>query len=147
MIRQYFAQRSMGGDNPLRVGVIAVGAIYALPVFPHHHRRERWIVEGFLNGECSACWRNPRTGHWESRTRSRRSDIAVVRSLRDGRTREVAVRTLIALEDAGDACEGYPNLPDVQRFHRRFRQGTASTQSPARCCESRSARGLVNCSY
>ena len=133
MIRQYFAQRSMGGDNPLRVGVIAVGAIYALPVFAHCHRGERWIVEGFLNGECGACWRNPRTGQWESRTRSRRSDRAVIRSLRDGRMREVAVRTLVALEDAGDACERYPSLPDVQRFYRQFRQGAGSARNRAQC--------------
>ena len=34
MMRQYFAQRSMGGDNPLRVGVIAIGAIYARRYLP-----------------------------------------------------------------------------------------------------------------
>ena len=28
MIRQYGAQHARGGDNPLRVGVIAVGSIY-----------------------------------------------------------------------------------------------------------------------
>ena len=30
MLRQYYAQRCRGGDNPLRVGVIAVGSIYYL---------------------------------------------------------------------------------------------------------------------
>ncbi len=121
MMRQYFAQRSRGGDNPLRVGVIALGAIYSLPAYPNAYRRERWIVEGFRNGECGACCRNPKTGFWESRVMSGRSDMAVIRSLRDGATREIAIRVLIALEDAGDACEPYPSLPDVRRFHRRFR--------------------------
>lgn len=30
MIRQYGAQRCQGGDNPLRVGVIAVGSLFYL---------------------------------------------------------------------------------------------------------------------
>ena len=30
MIRQYLAQRSQGGANPLRVGVVAVGSIFYL---------------------------------------------------------------------------------------------------------------------
>ena len=80
MMRQYYAQRSMGGDNPLRVGVIAMGAIYAPPLFPGSRRRERWIVEGFVNGVCYACRRNPQTSVWEDRVIGRRSDRAVIRS-------------------------------------------------------------------
>jgi hypothetical protein len=30
MIRQYYAPRSRGGDNPLRVGIISSGAIFYL---------------------------------------------------------------------------------------------------------------------
>ena len=37
MIRQYYAQRARGGDNPLCVGVITVGSIYYIQ------------DEGFLN--------------------------------------------------------------------------------------------------
>ncbi len=30
MIRQYYAQRARGGDNPLRVGTVAAGEIFYL---------------------------------------------------------------------------------------------------------------------
>ena len=40
MIRQYGAQRARGGDNPLRVGVIAVGSIYY--VQDEGFFRDRW---------------------------------------------------------------------------------------------------------
>lgn len=54
-----------------------------------------WIIEAFLDGTMGAVRRKPRTGFWESRTLAWRSDVAVVRSLRDGRRREVAIRLLI----------------------------------------------------
>ncbi len=54
MIRQYGAQRSQGGDNPLRVGVIATGSIFYLQedaFFRDRHGgtavcRAPWVVEG-----------------------------------------------------------------------------------------------------
>jgi hypothetical protein len=69
MIRQYFAQRCRGGDNPLRVGTI-----------------------------------------------SGRSDLALVRSLRTGRQRRIAVHILQAHEDAGlyRTLPAYPDLPNRQ---------------------------------
>ena len=109
MIRQYYAQRCRGGDNPLRVGVIPVGAIFYVqedcwwrdrfrgrPVC-----REPWIVEAFLNGTIGAGRRNRETGLWESVFIAGRSDTAVIRSLRTGRRRPIAVRVLILHEDEG----------------------------------------------
>ena len=92
MIRQYFAHRGGGGDNPLGVGVIAVGSIYYLQDAGFFRDRfggratcrAPWLVEAFLNGQCHAARRDPATGHWVSIFTSRRSDMAVVRSLRDG---------------------------------------------------------------
>ncbi len=129
MIRQYHAQRCQGGSNPLGVGVIAIGSIYYLQ--DEGFFRDRfggtaiyrtpWIVEAFLNGILTAAARNPQTRRWENRYMSRRSDTAIVRSLRDGRRRVVAIRTLIVHDDLGLAKEPtpYPTLPDVARFHRR----------------------------
>ena len=72
MIRQYSAQRSRGGYNPLRVGTIPVGAIFYLQ--PDHWWRDRnrpnpacqnpVIVEAFLNGVMHACRRDAHTGQW-----------------------------------------------------------------------------------
>ena len=45
--------------------------------------------------------RNRDTGHWESTYMAGRSDMALVRSLRDGRLQRVAVRTLILHDDEG----------------------------------------------
>ncbi len=121
MIRQYYAQRCRGGHNPLRVGVIPAGAIFYVqddswwrdrfrgrPVC-----REPWIVEAFLNGTIGAGRRNRETGLWEDVFIAGRSDMAVIRSLRTGRRRQIAVRVLILLEDEGlrrDAAT-YPDLP------------------------------------
>ncbi len=57
MIRQYGAHRSMGGHNPLRVGVIPTGAIFYLQDDVWWRDRFRgkpvcrtpWIVECFFN--------------------------------------------------------------------------------------------------
>src|SRR5271169_4401078 len=85
MIRQYKASRRRGGDNPLGVGVIAVGSIYYLQDRGYFHDRfggravcrNPWIVEGFLNGICAAARRNRETGHWEDAVISGRSDMAM----------------------------------------------------------------------
>ena len=128
MIRQYFAQRSQGGANPLRVGVVAVGSIFYLQdegFFRDRHGgravcRNPWMVESFLNGQCHAARRDPTTGRWLDTFTSGRSDMAVVRSLRDGRRQQVAVRTLQLHDDLGLAKQPtrYPSLPDL-RFYRR----------------------------
>jgi hypothetical protein len=127
MFRQYYAQRARGGDNPLRVGVIPIGARFYLQdeaVFRSRHNqapvfRTLWTVEAFLNGTVGAARRNPATGMWEDAYIAGRSDIALVRSLRDCRcVREVAINTLILHDDLGfwKDMPRYPSLPDVHRF-------------------------------
>lgn len=100
MIRQYGAYRARGGSNPLRVGTIAVGTIVYLqdqsffrdPYASQLVCRTPWQLEGYLNGQLHASRRNRDTGLWESAFRSGRSDMAVVRSLRDRRVvRQVSV--------------------------------------------------------
>ena len=128
MFRQYFAQRCQGGTNPLRVGVIAIGSIFYLQdegFLGNRHGgqavcRTPWIVESFLNGQCHASRRDPATGHWLDTFVAGRSDMAVVRSLRDNHRQCVAVRTLQLHDDLGLAKEPtrYPSLPDL-RFYRR----------------------------
>jgi hypothetical protein len=121
MIRQYYAQRCGGGPNPLRVGVIPAGAIFCIQddgLWRDRYRgrpvcREPWIVEAFLNGTVGAGRRNAEIGRWEDVYVAGRSDMALVRSLRTGRRRQLAVRMLILHEDEGlrrdDAT--YPDLP------------------------------------
>ena len=149
MIRQYHAQRARGGDNPLRVGTIPVGAILYLQ--DEGFFRDRlggvgvcrtpWMVEGFLNGTMGAARRNRDTGHWEDAYRSHRSDMALVRSLRDRRVvRRVAVRTLQLHEEQGlwKEMPGYPTLPDVARFRsRRDRHETEASGEQWRNSEGR----------
>ena len=128
MIRQYFAQRFQGGANPLRVGVVATGSIFYLQdegFFRDRHGgtavcRTPWIVEGFLNGQCHAARRDPATGRWLDTFLSGRSDMAVLRSLRDSRRQQVAVRILQLHDDLELSKEPtrYPSLPDL-RFYRR----------------------------
>ena len=129
MIRQYGAQRAQGGNNPLRVGVIAVGSIYYIQSDGFFRdrwggsavRRCPWQVEGFLNGTMGAARRNRDTGVWEDAYRSGRSDMALVRSLRDRRiVRQVLVHTLILHDDLGlsKGPTAYPTLPDLLRFRR-----------------------------
>ena len=148
MIHQYHAQRRRGGSNPLGIGVIAIGSLYYLQDEGFFRDRSGgqaicrtpWIVEAFLNGILAAAVRNPLTGQWEDRFMSRRSDTAVVRSLRDGRRCTVGIRTLIVHDDLGLAKEptSYPSLPDVARFYRardgaqhRRHQDRAARQSRA----------------
>ncbi len=127
MMRQYGAHRARGGDNPLRVGVIPVGAIFYLQDQAFFRDRfggraicrTPWAVEGFLNGTLGAARRNRDTGLWEDVYTSGRSDAALVRSLRDRRVvRTVAVRSLIVHEELGLCRQptGYPTLPDVPRL-------------------------------
>lgn len=143
MMRQYFARRCRVGDNPLRVGVIAVGSIYYVQdeaFFRDRHgprpvcrtpsrsdppageaaKRPQGVVEAFLNGTCGAARRNRDTGLWESAYRGGRSDTALVRSLRDQRqVRLVSVHLLAVHEDLGLWKEptAYPSLPDIGRFY------------------------------
>lgn len=121
MLRQYHAPRRQGGDNPLGVGTLAVGSIFCLqddgtwrarfgtaPV-----RRAPWIVGGFLNGQYHAARRDPATGHWLSLSVADRTDLAVVRSLRDGHRTTVAIWLLQRHEDEGlgRPDNRYPTLP------------------------------------
>jgi hypothetical protein len=134
MFRQYYAQRARGGDNPLRVGVIPIGASFYLQdeaVFRSRHNqapifRTLWTVEAFLNGTVGAARRNPETGMWDDAYIAGRSDTALVRSLRDRRyVRKVAINTLILHDDLSlwKDMPGYPSLPDTQRL-RAARSGT-----------------------
>ena len=134
MIRQYFAQRRQGGENPLGVGVIATGTIYYLQDDGYFRDRyggraicrNPWMVEAFLNGTVAAARCDAVTGRWEDRTYSRRSDLALVRSLRDGERRLVAVRALILHDDLGLVMQPtrYPTLPEIRasRFARATRR-------------------------
>ena len=125
MLRQYHASRRQGGHNPLGMGVIPAGAIFYLQDdgwWRDRFRgaplcREPWIVESFLNGTLSAARRNAETGRWEDLYMARRSDMAVVRSLRNGRRQRVAVRLLILHEDEGLRRDEatYPSLPKANR--------------------------------
>jgi hypothetical protein len=149
MLRQYYAQRCRGGDNPLRVGVIAVGSIYYLQDQGFFHDRyggravcrTPWIVEAFLNGTMAAARRNRDTGRWEDVYTIGRSDMALVRSLRDrSRVQEVAVRTLIVHDDLCLWKEPthYPTLPNTSRHQlvRRAAPALKTTQRnrPTRDC-------------
>ena len=140
MIRQYYAQRARSGDNPLRVGVVAVGSLLYLQDDGFFRDRfggtavcrTPWQVLGFLNGTMGAARRNRDTGRWEDTYLSGRSDMALVRSLRDSRiVRQVAVRTLVLHDDLGLAKQPtlYPILPDVRRF-RPARFASASACAP-----------------
>lgn len=129
MMRQYGASRWQGGDNPLRVGTVAVGTVFYIQDWSFFHARHGeaavcrnpWMVEAFLNGTVGASRRNRDTGLWESTYRSGRSDMAVVRSLRDGRRQHVAVRVLALHEELGLARGDapYPTLPDLRFYHHR----------------------------
>jgi hypothetical protein len=121
MIRQYHGQRRQGGHSPLGIGVMPAGAIFYLQSdcwWRDCYRgkpacRNPWIVEGFLNGTLAAARRNPLTGRCEDIYVARRSDFALLRSLRHGRRQVVAVRVLILHEDEGLRCDGgaYPDVP------------------------------------
>lgn len=143
MLRQYGAQRCRGGDNPLRVGVVAVGSVFYLQDGSFFQDRcggravcrDPWQLTAFLNGVMHAIRRDPDTGCWRDSVWSGRSDMAVVRSLRDGRCRTVAVRLLVLHDDLGltKGTTAYPTLPGL-RFYRcrsRAREPTASMQHAA----------------
>ncbi len=129
MMREYRAQRRCGGANPLGVGVIAVGSSYYVQDEGYFRNRcsaspvckDPWQVEGFTNGVMHAARRNRDTGRWEDTYRSGRSDLAVVRSLRNGRRQTVAVRLLVLHDDLGltKGIAAYPTLPDP-RLHRHW---------------------------
>jgi hypothetical protein len=132
MLRQYFAQRCRGGDNPLRVGTIAIGAIYYIQ--PDHWWRERfrgaatcrepWIVETFFNGILEAAFRDPETRQWRSLYIKGRSDFALVRSLRSGSKQRIAVRILQRHDDEGLSFgpQSYPTLPPAALLEGYFRR-------------------------
>lgn len=127
MIRQYYAQRRQGGDNPKGVGVIAVGSIYYLQpdsYFKERFRgspsfRDPWIVQAFLNGTAGPR-RCPHTGIVDLPYISRRSDRALVQSLRTGAARAVSVHTLILHDDLGltKGATEYPTLPQLRQPER-----------------------------
>lgn len=83
--------------------------------------KAHWQVEAFLNGVMHASRLNRTTGHWEDTYISGRSDMAVVRSLRDGRRRTVAVRLLILHDEWGltKGITGYPTMPDMRLYRCR----------------------------
>ena len=66
-----------------------------------------------LNLTVGAGRRNAETGRWEDVHVAGRSDMALVRSLRSGRRREIAVRMLILHENEGLRRDEatYPDLP------------------------------------
>ena len=109
--------------------MIATGSIYYLQDRGFFHDRfggqaicpNPWIVAGFLNGTCSAARRNRDTSRWKDVTVSGRSDTAVVRSLRDGRQRTVAVRVLELHDDLGLTMQPttYPGVPDLSLYRLR----------------------------
>lgn len=125
MLRQYHAQRRQGGDNPLGVGTIALGSIFYLQDDGYWRARfgraavcrTPWIVESFLNGQYHAARRDPATRHWLSVYAANRTDLAVLRSLRDGRRQSVTVRLLQLHEDEGFGLPDnrYPTLPSLSR--------------------------------
>jgi len=139
-MRQYGAQRRRGGHNPLGVGVIAAGSIFYLQdraCFDSRFGgqaicRTPWQVQAFLNGMLHAARCNRDTGLWEDKHVSGRSNMAVVRSLRDGRQRTVAVRLLLLHEDWGltKGTAAYPTLPDL-RLHRCEPHTGRSMPAPA----------------
>ncbi|MCR0984016.1 hypothetical protein [Roseomonas populi] len=129
MLRQYHAQRRQGGDNPLGVGTIALGSIFYLQDDGYWRARfgraavcrTPWIVESFLNGQYHAARRDPATGHWLSVYAANRTDLAMLRSLRDGRRQSVTVRLLQLHEDEGFGLPDnrYPTLPTFSRSGQR----------------------------
>ncbi|WP_338929221.1 hypothetical protein WDZ11_22290 (plasmid) [Roseomonas mucosa] len=128
MLRQYHAPRRQGGYNPLGVGTIALGSVFYLQDEGYWRARFRaapiarvpWIVEAFLNGQYHAARRDPATGHWRSVYVPNRTDLALLRSLRDGRRAAVAIRTLQLHEEEGFAWPDnrYPPLPAPSCFRR-----------------------------
>ena len=138
MLRQYFAQRCRGGDNPLRIGTIAIGAIYYIQ--PDHWWRDRyrgaptcrepWMVEAFFNGTVEAAYRDLETREWRSLYIRGRSDFALIRSLRSGRKRRIAVRTLQLHDDEGlsPGVQSYPTLPPSALVEGYFRRENGSSQ-------------------
>jgi hypothetical protein len=120
VIRQYFAQRYRGGNNPLRVGIIPTGSIFylqdddVLRGGASPRCRTPWLVEAFLNGQRHAVRRDRETDQWIDLYTTGRSDMAIVRSLRDGRRRKVAIRLLQLHDELGLTWEptAYPTLPD-----------------------------------
>jgi hypothetical protein len=152
MIRQYYAQRRQGGNNPLGVGIIPAGAIFYLQDDGWWRDRYRgkpisrnpWIVEAFLNDTLAAARRNRNTGQWEDVYMTRRSDTAIVRSLRDGRRCEVAVRILILHEEEGLRRDpmtypDFPRLPPskIMAVQRDFRSARPRASRPlCRPCPS-----------
>ena len=130
MIRQYYASRSMGVANPLRIGVIAAGSIYYLQDGGFFSRfgaratcRDPWIVESFINGTIAAARRNKDSGMWEDVYSAGRSDAAIVRSLRSGRRVQVSVRLLILHDEIGltKGVTDYPTRPDMRLYRQNPR--------------------------
>lgn len=133
MNRQYHAHRSMGGANPLRVGTIPLGGVFYVQDQGYWNARgllpavlrDPMIVVAFLNGSFGATRRDRSTGQWASTYAGNRTDLALLRSLRDGRLHTVRISDLQALEEQGltKGTVGYPTRPNLQFY----RQGTLLT--------------------
>ena len=141
MIRAYGASGCRPGNNPLRVGVIAVGNIFYLQDQAYFRSRypqapvckTPWIVEAFLNEQLGASSCDPNTGHWRSSPWSGRNDTAVVRSLRDGRRLTVTTHILQVHEDRSltHGFNNYPSLPDLRLYRTHSRQPRPLVLNPA----------------
>ncbi|MDT8350954.1 hypothetical protein [Roseomonas mucosa] len=143
MLCQYHAPRRQGGDNPLGVGTVALGSIFYLQDDGYWRARSGrtavcrtpWIVESFLNGQYHAARRDPATGHWLSVYAANRTDLAVLRSLRDGRRLNVAIRLLQLHEDEGFGLSDnhYPTLPSLSWLGQRRSTRQRRTPASLRC--------------
>jgi hypothetical protein len=142
LYRQYHAALRQGGEKPFVVGVIPVGAIFYLqnnawwrdPFRGRPICRNPCIVESFLNGIMAAARRNQITGLWEDAYLSRRSDTAIVRSLRDGRRSVVAIRLLI-LHEEEDLRRDPATYPDLPRSASHKRTSAPQLASIERGCK------------
>lgn len=125
MLRQYNAQRQMGGHNPLGVGIIPTGAIFYLQDDQLLRRGDKpicrtpWQVVGWLPRRIEASRRSD-DGQWLPSFNSRPMSTAIVKSLRDGRTAHVSAHALEVHEDFGlriDGCD-YPDKPNLDLWRR-----------------------------
>lgn len=119
MNRQYYTSPFQGGDNPLRVGTIALGAIYRMPLGDYTGPRQPWIIEAFLNGEYHASRRDPRTNKWLSVFISGRSERVLMRNLANGKRMTMATHWLVSNACLFGDNNAYPDLPDLGWFYRR----------------------------
>lgn len=131
MIRQYYAQRRKGGNNPKGIGTIDVGTIFYLQdgVRPlggrNRHariiRRNPWIVVAWHNRKY-----HPAVKDYDHTTFLAGGHLATVRSLRDGREQQVADWFLRWHLDNGFELEK-PRCPAKPKRLRRPRHNDRDT--------------------